>query len=261
MPELPDVERFRRYVQARCLRQRIRQLRVLAPDVLDTDPGTFRRALQGRSFLGTARHGKYLFLALSGGGFLLMHFGMTGRPLFLRRPASLGPHVRVVFFFQDGSALCYLSQRKLGRLGLAPSVEAFVRAKALGPDALRVGWAEFRQIFAGLRGRLKPQLMNQHHVAGLGNVYTDEVLFQAGLHPLRALEGLAEQELMGLHGRMKEVLRAATRARRPPPDWLMGHRRPGARCPHCGEPLEVLRLGGRSTYLCPRMQPLGGPLF
>lgn len=262
MPELPDVEVYRRYLETTSLHQPIRRVEVESPGVLaNTSPTGLARAIRKRAFEAADRHGKYLFAGLSDGGWLVFHFGMTG---FLRYFQGEDPpgHTRCLISFDNDAHLAYVLPRKLGRIALADTRQDFIAEKQLGPDALAVDRDSFRQLAASHHGGVKAWLMNQSILAGIGNVYSDEILFQAGIHPLCKMEQLTPSHLDRLHNATTEVLSAAIDAeadpQKMPASFLLPRRRRGGRCPRCGGKVERLRAAGRSAWICPGCQQCPG---
>jgi len=195
MPELPEVETFRRYIEAGALCSPIRRTEVRNRIVLAIAPEELERRTQGAMFRSVRRHGKQLFLELSSCGWLTWHFGMTGEPvLFMDGEEPRFP--RVLFHFPDAT-LAHDDPRMLGRIGWTATIEEFVRRKRLGPDALSISRSDFVERFAGARGAVKPALMDQHRMAGVGNIYADEVLFQSRLDPRTEVGRLSRQDLEG----------------------------------------------------------------
>jgi formamidopyrimidine-DNA glycosylase len=267
MPELPDVATFERYLDATALHQEIAEVEVREARLLaDLSPGELARGLTGHQLAGTRRHGKYLFAFLDeeGDGALVLHFGMTGTLRYYERDAKEPEHARVLIRFANGSTLAVVSLRLLGEVNLTGDVDDFVAAKELGPDALHdvTDEAALREALAGHRGMLKPALMNQGIVAGIGNVYGDEILFQARLDPRVHVDELADAELGRLFRAVREVLvTAADRAAEPadvPDGWLTARREPGATCPRCGGTIERIEVSGRAGYWCPSCQRRDG---
>lgn len=258
MPELPDVETFRRYLESRALGKVVTRAEVSAPAMVrNGSPRRLRSRLGGARFRATHRHGKYLFLECDRGGWLLLHFGMTGYPRMGRRVASRDP-ARFRVRFDDGTTLTFHDVRKLGTIGWVEDVQSFIRARRLGPDALDMPWETFRARLGRAKGTVKTALMNQRAVAGIGNVYADEILFRAGLHPA-AKAPLPDSTWRRLHRALRTVLARAIAAgadpSRVPRTFLLPNRRTHGRCPRCGRPLSTLRLGGRTAYYCERDQP------
>jgi formamidopyrimidine-DNA glycosylase len=260
MPELPDVEVFGDYLEAHALRQRIEAVTVSDTAILDegTSPQSLGRRLAGRRLEGTRRHGKNLFARISReGGWLRLHFGMTGKLAYGKDGSEEPPHTRFRMDFENGRYLAFQNQRKLGRVSWVRSIDEWVDERSLGPDALEVDLDAFRERLGGRKGSVKGTLMDQGVIAGLGNVYTDEILFQAGLHPRTPVQDLEEGVLRDLFETMKRVIRRAIEARVEdfPDDFLVPHRNEGEACPRCGTPLERIEVVGRGTYLCPKEQP------
>jgi formamidopyrimidine-DNA glycosylase len=259
MPELPDVEVFRRTLEASALGQSIRRVRVTDERVLDgVTPRELDRRLEGRTLSRTVRRGKVLF-ACAGDEWITLRFGMTAFLRAYRAPETAGDHERVIFDLRSGGHLAFDDQRMFGRVGLTPDPESFIRAHHLGPDARSIGRRAFAQRVRDHRGTIKAALMDQATVAGLGNVYTDEILFQAHLDPRTAVTSMSERELSNIHRAMRRVLERAIEAeanpRQMPRTWLTPVRGKDAHCPRCGTRLEAFAAGGRTTYACPRDQP------
>ena len=264
MPELPDVEYYRRYVNATALHHSISRVTVNVLELLeDTTPATLRRRLEGQAFSATRRHGKYLFIELDDVGYLVVHFGMTGRLQYFRQDRGLPAHTGLLLSFDNGFELAYTTTRKLGRIGITGSVEDYVASHRLGPDALAISLQQFLDLAVGHKGALKTWLTDQNRVAGIGNVYADEILFQARLHPTRRPAELSERELARLFRALRRVLRTAIRARaepeRLPGSFLLPHRDGDQHCPVCGGSLRMLSVAGRRACYCPTCQPAGVP--
>lgn len=259
MPELPDVEAYRRHLVATSLHRRIDGVEHVSNDMLTgVSAATLKRKLVGTSLETTRRHGKYMFAHTDDGPWLVLHFGMTGR-LECREDDHIdGPHTRLVLGLHDGCSLMFEDQRKLGGIWITDDVDRFVADRRLGPDALDVDRARFLGAVEGRRGGVKATLMNQRVLAGIGNVYSDEILFQARLHPRRALQRVDERDRARLHRTVQRVLRTAADRKadpdRMPRTWLLPHREEGEPCPRCGGYVERIRAAGRSAYLCPRCQ-------
>lgn len=262
MPELPDVQIHKEYVDATSLHQRIEHL-FLSPGGLlrDVSPSTIRRRLEGRALTGTRRHGKHLFARIHDDGWLRLHFGMTGRPAYYQTGAPGGPdpeHTRLRLDFAGGGHLAYINVRRLGEIGLVEDPDRFVEDEGLGPDALDPAFDPdaLAAVLDGGRGTVKSALMDQHRLAGIGNVYADEILFQAGIHPETRAGALERDRVDALYRQIRRVLEAAVDARVEDfPDWfLLPHRDPDGRCPECEGELERIEVSGRATWFCPRKQ-------
>lgn len=259
MPELPDVETYRRQLEAKALGRTIRAVHVPAPGLLvETTPQGLGMALAGRRFIRTTRHGKYLFATLDSGRCLVLHFGMTGRLGCGPRGDPWPCYTRLAIVFVDGSHLAYVAPRKLGRIALADTPPAYVAAHRLGPDALALDQDSLARLAQGRRGSVKSWLMDQTALAGIGNVYSDEILYRARFDPRRKVSSLASRDLARLWRALRYVLERAVRAgadpRRMPRSWLLRHRKRNAHCPRCGAELAQWRIGGRNARYCPRCQ-------
>jgi formamidopyrimidine-DNA glycosylase len=263
MPELPDVENFRRYLERHVRGKKIEAVEVRSAKVLKGISGAkLGRRLEGRSFERTRRHGKHLFAALDDGGSLGFHFGLTGCFAFFREGED-PKHERVRFDYHAGEHLAFVDQRMFGRIEWVDDADAYIRKKRLGADALTVDEKSFLARLERKRGALKAVLMDQSVVAGVGNVYSDEILFQAKLHPKTPAESFDAQALKRLYRTMRRVLETAIEKgagaedleRRVPKRWLLPHRSKGAACPVCGGKVAALKLQGRTAYYCPACQP------
>jgi formamidopyrimidine-DNA glycosylase len=261
MPELPDVEGFRK-VLASCAKGRVvRRVEVRDAGVLHgVSVRRLRQALEGRRFTEPERHGKWLLARTGDGPTLVLHFGMTGQLLCCHPDDELAAHDRVLVTVGDADRqLRFRDQRKLQGLWLADDDSDLVRLMGdQGPDALAVGRAEFEDVLLSRRARVKAVLTDQSALAGLGNLLADEILWRAGLPPTSRASDLSEAERRRLHTHMRRTLRSAVTAGRVPPrdSWLTGHRDdPDPACPRCGTPLRRSRVAGRGTVWCPRCQP------
>ncbi|MFI6033846.1 Fpg/Nei family DNA glycosylase [Streptomyces sp. NPDC051315] len=262
MPELPDVEGFRKTL-ASCAKGRvIRRVEVRDAGVLHGVSGRrLRDALEGRRFTEPQRHGKWLLARTGDGPILVLHFGMTGRLVCGRPDDAVEAHDRVLFTVAGGHQLRYRDQRKLQGLWLADDdsdVEGLLAGQ--GPDAMAVDREEFEAALCAHRGKIKTVLTDQSVLAGLGNLLADEILWRAGLRPADRASDLTQAERRRLYTHMRRTLRLAVTAGCVPPrdSWLTGHRDdPAPACPRCGGPLRRTRMAGRGTVWCPRCQPDG----
>lgn len=261
MPELPDVEVFRRYFEKTALDQEIKDVRAeksVLEGVSETD---LQETFAGKKFSSARRHGKYLFAGTGGAEpWLVMHFGMTGFLTYYQSGQQASKHPRMHVSFTNGWHLTFDCRRKLGRIRLAADIGGFIRDMQLGPDALdeKVDFGEFERRLTGTRGYVKSALMNQSVISGLGNIYTDEILFHAGIHPKQKLADISANVMETLYQSMHHVLSAAIEAgaepERMPADFLIRRRQPGAACPRCGSPVEKIAVSGRNGYCCPVCQ-------
>lgn len=266
MAELPDVATFERYFDATALHREIAGTEVRDERMLDgLTAAELDRGLLGHAFAATRRHGKYLFALLDDAddGALVLHFGMTGSLRTFKRPDAMPEYARVLIDFSDGYRLAVVSQRLLGGVALTDDPDAFVAERGLGPDALAdlTDEAALRRALEGHGGMLKPTLTNQAIVAGIGNLYVDEMLYQARLDPRVPADELDDRALAELFRAMRRVLETAIERDADPAEfptgWISRHREPGATCPRCGGEIERFEVAGRGTYWCPACQAGG----
>ncbi len=272
MPELPEVETVRR--DLRELRgETFATCSVDLPRIV-TAPNArqFCHGLKGRTIREVSRRGKYIIFSLDGGRELIAHLGMTGALLFHGPGDIRAKHTHAIFRFESGRELRYVDPRQFGELALVPAGE-YAPLKSLarmGPEPLARSFTA-RELAARLQtsAKVKAALMDQARIAGIGNIYSDEILFRAGINPLRPANSLKPQELEALHRTMREVLRAAIVRRGTSVDNFMDARgRPGRfqlqhqvygkggqPCPVCGTLIQRTKVSGRSAYYCPRCQP------
>ncbi|MDA8065206.1 MAG: bifunctional DNA-formamidopyrimidine glycosylase/DNA-(apurinic or apyrimidinic site) lyase [Thermaerobacter sp.] len=272
MPELPEVETVVASLREKVTGRIIAAVEVISPRFLRSDtPEEFARQVVGRRILALGRRGKYI-LADLGERELIVHLMMSGRLLWFPGEREWERHTHVVLHLADGGELVYQDARGFGGLHLRPKggVGGPPGLARLGPEPLSEAFTVEYLItaLAGRRTRIKPLLLDQEVVAGLGNIYVDECLFAAGIHPARAALSLQPAEAQRLHRVIGEVLREAIAHRGTTfatyvdgagrqgehARHLRVFRRTGQPCPRCGQPVERIRLAGRGTHLCSRCQ-------
>lgn len=258
MPELPDVEGFRRQLEDTLPGRNIRHVDVRDPGVLrNTTARTLARNLSGQRFKRPRRHGKWLILPTEG-PILVVHSGMTGHPYFARSGQREEGRERLVIALDRGE-FRYADLRKLRGIWLAGDADDVSRVMGeQGPDALSMDFRQFRAALQHRRGRLKPTLMDQSAIAGLGNLLSDEICWRAKVNPLRRVPDLDSEEMHRLHSIMKRTLQTAVRHGCVPriPRWLTRVRDdPDPSCPRCGTRLVRRRIAGRTSVWCPKCQP------
>jgi formamidopyrimidine-DNA glycosylase len=261
MPELPDVEVLKQYADATSLHQKIQEVRINERRILEgVSASLLTSALEGHTFESTQRHGKYLFVRVDDANWLMLHFGMTGDLKYFKDPDKKPAYDQLLVGFLNGYHLAYDAPRKLGNIGLLEDIDSFVKEKDLGPDVMESSFDfdTFQEIMAGKRAMLKTTLMNQQLMAGIGNVYSDEILFQARIHPRTQINQLGEKRLKEVFHTMKEVLQTAIDCRADPeqfPDtYLIPNRHKDGTCSRCGGTIEQLKISGRTAYYCPECQ-------
>jgi len=261
VPELPDVEVFKQYVESTALHKKMDAVEIRSKDMLKNVSGReIKKALEGHQFVSADRHGKYLFLKTENTTWLVLHFGMTGFVTYFKDPTKEPAHNRLLIRFSNGYHLAYDCQRKLGEITLTEDPGLFAEERQLGLDALKPGFNldRFKHILKNTASAVKSALMNQKYIAGIGNIYSDEILFQAGIHPDTKSKELNDDEIARLYNQAESVLKAAIEAHadpsRFPASFIMPHRRGDRTCPKCKGGIEKTKTGGRSAYYCPRCQ-------
>jgi len=262
MPELPDAVVYERRVADGALNRTIAGTTVVDPLILGDglEPHRLDEVLQGRTLTNTHRHGKHVFARYGHDtGWLAFHFGMTGRVQHVPN-GEMPEYAYVQFHFENDGALAFECPRKFARVRLIDTPEAFVEAKDLGPDARRADVETFLEPFESRRGTIKGRLLDQSVVAGLGNIYADEALYQEGIHPRTTVPALSEDERRDLYEAVQAVLDAAVAVDADPealdPDrFMLPHRYGDGRCPKTGVPLETETVSGRTAYYSPARQP------
>ncbi len=270
MPELPEVEYVARQLRAELIGREFVGAEVAWPPTISgIAPAEFAARLVGRRVTGVDRRAKYLLIELDDGVVLSVHRRMSGNLIFTRGEER-DPYARVTFTFDDGRRLVFSDPRKFGRLSLIAREELTQHLPPLGPEPLAAEFtpAALAARLAGRHRALKTLLLDQAVVAGLGNIYADEALFRARLHPLRAADSLTSDEIAALHAAIQETLlvgiehggttfgrhRDAFNEAGRNVEYLNVYRRAGEPCPRCGTPIERTTVGQRGTYFCPRCQ-------
>lgn len=270
MPELPEVECVRRTLEPTVLNRQISRIRVEKLKLARPTPEALRKGLGGRTITATSRHGKLLILHLDDGGFWAIHLGMTGQVISaMEKPQA--DHIHITVSFKDkGLKLYYRDVRQFGYMAHSPD-RAALEAGPLanfGPDALGLDLETFLTGLGKRSAPLKNLLLDQRILAGVGNIYADESLHRAGLSPLARPAGLPRQKLITLHEAVQETLAEALEkggssvrnfvdAEGRAGTFQEAHRvykRTGCDCPRCGEDIQRIVLGGRSTHFCPECQ-------
>ena len=260
MPELPEVESFRKYIEKTSLNRRIEAIKLGSPSMLfSTTPKLLRQKLEGNRFISTHRHGKFLFVNLKNGGGLMLHFGMTGDLVFIKRNEADAPSKFALHFhFEEGSDLYFTDARKLGKIQWVPDVDEFIKTRKYGIDALKITESEFVEKILNKKVAIKTALMDQKVVAGVGNEFSDEILFQSKIHPATIANKLSPTHVKRIYREMLVILKEAVRYNADREKlahyFFLGNRKGGLECPRCKGETEFQTIGGRSSYFCPACQ-------
>ncbi|MGH2916629.1 MAG: bifunctional DNA-formamidopyrimidine glycosylase/DNA-(apurinic or apyrimidinic site) lyase [Solirubrobacteraceae bacterium] len=272
MPELPEVETIRRQLAPALEGRRIEHVEILDPRFTrPAPPGEVAAGLDGRVIERLARAGKYLIWQLSGERFLLVHLRMTGA--LLLNPASEPPHTRMRVALEGGQRLIYNDPRRFGTGHLLEgeaAMSAYLGAR-LGIEPLTPEFtaAHLRSLARGRRAPIKSFILDQRRIAGVGNIYADEALHRARIHPLRPAGALTRAQSEALREAIEHALASGIDAKGATiddfrhidgasgsfQDRFQVHQREGFPCPVCGTEIRKLFVGGRGTYVCERCQP------
>lgn len=283
MPELPEVETIVQGLRKSVIGKKIKAVRCDGCRVFNQR--NFSKDLAGKKIRSVSRRGKFIILELSSNYHLLIHLGMTGG-LFHRRagePSDKHNHL-VINFTDNKTQLCYNDQRKFGRIRkrktvnrkqttdnrklLTVNCELFSELARLGCEPLEISVDDFVELVSNRKGRIKPLLLNQTIIAGIGNIYSDEALFEARIHPLTPANRISKPKLKKLHKAIQKILKKAIRAGGSSVDNytnLQGERgffqlehkvygREGEKCKRCGTKIRRIRITQRSTHFCPKCQ-------
>lgn len=274
MPELPEVETIARGLRAVLPGRRILSVRLGKTDFID-DPAAIERELPGARIVAVRRLGKFLLLDLESSNesphnfSLLIHLGMTGRLVTCDPEAPVPQHTHVFFALDNGRELRYTDVRRFGRIGILPQGQQEASLSSLGLDPLEASESQFVALLNDRRARIKALLLDQHVLRGIGNIYADESLWRARIHPMRLGANLTSEELRRLHRAVRDVLNEAIRLRGSSiadyvdSDGNLGgfqrrhrvYQREGKKCFRCGAVIRRAIVAGRSSHFCPRCQP------
>ncbi|MGB9859644.1 MAG: bifunctional DNA-formamidopyrimidine glycosylase/DNA-(apurinic or apyrimidinic site) lyase [Moorellaceae bacterium] len=273
MPELPEVETIKRTLEPKVLELTVERVEIRRPDIICwPSAGEFAGLLPGRKVLSLQRRGKYLVWRLSGNYALIWHLGMTGRLVFSLPEAPQELHTHLILTFSGGQEVRFVDVRRFGRcyLGQSEKIWELAGLDKLGIEPLSEEFTpqKLKEILQGRRRSLKQLLLDQRYVSGLGNIYSDEALFEAGIHPLRQASELIDEDIVRLHSAIRKVVESGivhggTSIRDyvngegqqgNHQDYLMVYGRAGQPCVRCGTPVQRLKIGGRSSYFCPQCQ-------
>lgn len=257
MPELPDVEGWRRFFNRHARGKIIGRVGGESEIVRNSSPQGLGRALKDRRFETSRRHGKWLICPTDEPA-VIIHFGMTGELVWSKGEPKPHEHDRLTIEL-DGGELRYRSMRKLGGIWIARSddeIDDVIGPQ--GPDAYKLSENDFLDLIENRRGSIKASLMDQKVIAGLGNLTVDESLWHARISPRRGTSSLDDKERRHLHTKIQKVLRDSIPEGRVPAKrtWLTRARDESeSRCPRCDTKLKSAKVSGRTTYWCPSCQP------
>ncbi len=257
MPELPDVEVFRKIIDKKAVGKSISDYTIHEKDLVNSS----RQKLDGikdHKLAFTMRRGKYCFLEVKDFDWLVLHFGMTGSVSYYEDDEEEPEYSAFSFHFKDNGHLSVITKRKLGKIEVCDSPDEFAEKNNIGKDALELTMEEFLELLDKKRGGIKGALMDQSLLSGIGNIYSDEILFQVRLHPKKDLSKIDEKKRKELYTKMNEVLKKAIEVQadpsKLPKNYLIPVRNKGESCPYCKGEVKKIKISGRGCYICPSCQ-------
>lgn len=274
LPELPEVETVVRTLRTTLVGQKIVGVNIFRTEVVkEPEAKSFSSLLAGRKITALSRRGKFILLSLSGDHVLVIHLRMTGRLVVAEKEEERPPHTHVVVTLDDGRELRFIDPRRFGGLWLVPAAEltTFPPLAALGVEPLGKEFtvSYLQEVLRSRRAPVKAVLLNQSLLAGLGNIYADEALHRAGIHPARPACSLTAEEAESLHRAIRNVLKEGIAHRGTTfrdyvdgegkkggfQNFLRVYGRAGEPCLTCGTPVAKMKICGRTTSYCPACQP------
>jgi formamidopyrimidine-DNA glycosylase len=257
MPELPEVESQLDYLRANALGRAIRKVSILEPRIIkNSSPASFRRALVGRRLVAASRRGKYLIVNTDGRRVLVLHFGMGGDLQYYTEPQQRPRFTRIEFTLDNGYRLAFTCPRNICRVMSVDSPLDIPGLREMGPEPLCKDFTSsvFKALIrTGTSRAIKAFLMDQKRIAGIGNIYADQILFEAVIRPTRKTSDLDAIETGRLYRSIRRVLKQAlpiASEESLPSHYIYSRDFRGQGCPVCGRPFEKTRVGGRTTRYC-----------
>jgi len=263
MPELPEVHAFQQYFNEAAYKAPIKKVIVHDDKIIRNMNGdAFSQWLKGRSFTHSTRRGKYLFAGLDNGHYLLLHFGMTGDLKYYQDPEDAPKHERFVIIFKDGFRLGFDCPRKFARILSIEDLDTYITEVKLGEDALEISEAAFLEAMQNRKTSIKGFLLNQKLIAGVGNLYADEILYQTRIHPASKVNALQPKQKKSIYKSMQEILNKAVshsaHYKSYPNDWFFQWRVEGQKAPNERGTVSIEKIAGRTTYFFDGYQKLYG---
>lgn len=273
MPELPEVETVKRSLAEHLMGQRIQDVLVNQEIVIKT-PGIdeFKEKIIGKTITGMDRRGKYLIIGLSQGWKMIVHLRMTGQLVYVEKNSPLRKHTHVVFGLENERELRFTDQRRFGRIWLVEDdrLSGVSGLCSLGPEPLEDAFCRegLEEQLSRRKTKIKSFLLDQKYIAGIGNIYADEILYRSGIHPERTADSLVREEITCLYQAVRNTLGEAVEHRGTSfSDYVDGrgekgshqnhlhvYQQVGKKCPRCGALIGRLKVGSRSAYHCPGCQ-------
>ena len=272
MPELPEVETIRRFLKKHILNNEISAVNIKLDKIVQEDKKLFIKHLKKTSITDIKRQGKYFIFVLSNGYYLIIHLKMSGQILYVPHEAEIIKHIHVIISFKNSDFdLRFKDVRQFGyMLTLKSSELQKYLQKRIGSDILDVKLSEFKQTLKSKHRIIKSLLLDQKLYAGIGNIYANEALFIAGIHPASKSSNLSDNQISKLYIAIQEVLKLAIKLGGSSigdyvlPDNSIGsfqkrhkiYQKDGQACPVCKTNIQCIKQGGRSTWYCPKCQKI-----
>lgn len=273
MPELPEVEIICRGLARTVIGRKITNVRIALPKVINTTPRRFRQRVKNAIIRSIRRRAKIIIINLSGGFSLGIHLKISGQLLYAPKQAPVKKHTHIIFDLNNGYQLRFVDPRQFGYVKIGPTrqINKVLGLERFGPEPLEKSFTRhlFQELIERRRnGRIKPLLMNQGFIAGLGNIYADEVLFYARIHPLRQVGTLSRRKINNIYTGIKRILLKAIKYKGTSVDsyvevsgrpgnyerFLKAYGREGEKCLRCKTTIKRIKIGSRSAYFCPSCQ-------
>ena len=266
MPELPEVETIKNQLEKEIVNKKIEQVIIKDKRIIkDVSPSVFKSRIEGSSFKKIIRRGKVLIFQVEDKTFIIFHLRISGWLIFGRDIDKFG---RVIFRLSDNNNFQFCDQRALGEIRLVNDWHNVSIVKKMGPEPLSLKKEEFIKLFSGKKTKIKPLLMDQSFLAGVGNAYSQEAVFCAGINPQRKVNTLTKEDLGKIYDCLTAILREAVKKKGSSLDTyrqidgrpgeyapsLKVYGREGKVCFRCGCIIERKVIGGRGTYFCPHCQ-------
>lgn len=260
MPELPDLEIIKEFLNEKIKNKSIILVEVLNPIIIRLPSKTeFIRRLQGNKIENIDRFGKFILFGLKSKAILVLNLMLMGKLQYLEMKEKIGKSVLIRIVFEDNSELRYIDSKKMGKIYLTNDLNLIPTYSEQGPDILEISLEEFQQIIKKFRGQIKNILINHKFVRGIGNAYADEILFDAGIYPFRKRTSLSEEEIKNLYNSSNKVLleaikvlkeRMKNKIEKKIRDFLKVHNKGGEACPKCGNQISQISPNKRITSYC-----------
>ena len=256
MPELPDIEYFRSKID-KTIGKKIMDYTIHEKDLVKVSRKKLNE-IREHKINSTRRRGKYCFVEVDQFDWFVFHFGMTGDVFYNHSDEEKPDYPVLSLFFKDNDSLIITSKRKLGKIELAKSPRLYSENNGIGPDVLDLDQQTFLDLLDRKKGMIKTALMDQSVFSGIGNIYSDEILFQSRLFPEKDLSELDEKQKKSVYTATREVLRKAIRVNaqpdKLPEHFIIPHRKEGEKCPVCSGKIKKITISGRGSYYCPSCQ-------